>query len=72
LWLEVSAAAEIPKRLTGTAARRRMQEPGPNVVEDEAPPRWRPYLAKFWAPIPSMLEAAIIVQMGSGNSSKPL
>jgi H+-transporting ATPase len=44
-----------------------LAEFGPNTVADEAPPRWRTYLAKFWAPIPWMLELAIVLQAGCGE-----
>jgi H+-transporting ATPase len=30
------------------------------------PPRWQKFLAKFWAPIPWMLEAAIVLQIALG------
>jgi H+-transporting ATPase len=41
-------------------ARRRAY--GPNSMPDTEPPRWRGALAKFWAPVPWMLEAAILLQ----------
>ena len=50
--------------LTGAEARRRLGEFGPNAVGEEAPKRWRVLLAKFWGPIPWMLEAAILLQLG--------
>ena len=50
--------------LTGAEARRRLGEFGPNTVGEEAPKRWRVLLAKFWGPIPWMLEAAILLQLG--------
>jgi H+-transporting ATPase len=62
--LPVSTAA--PAGLTTPEARRRLAEFGPNAVADEAPPRWRTFLAKYWAPIPWMLEAAIVLQVGIG------
>ena len=63
----VSAPAAIPLGLTSSEARRRRDEFGPNTVADEAPPRWRVFLAKFWGPIPWMLEAAIVLQLGLGQ-----
>lgn len=55
------------KGLTSDEARRRLGEFGPNAITEEAPPRWRVFLAKFWAPVPWMLEAAIVVQVGLGQ-----
>ena len=52
--------------LTNAEARRRLDEHGPNAVSEHVPPRWRIFLAKFWAPVPWMLEAAIVVQLGIG------
>jgi H+-transporting ATPase len=52
--------------LTSAEASRRLGEIGPNSVSDEAPPRWRRFLAKFSAPIAWMLEAAIVLQIGVG------
>jgi H+-transporting ATPase len=61
------SAAE-PVGLTGAEARRRLAEFGPNAVAEEAPPAWRTYLAKFWAPIPWLLEAAMVVEIGLGKT----
>jgi len=60
------AAAAIPTGLTSAEARRRLSESGPNAIADQAPPPWRTFLAKLWGPIPWMLEAAIVVQLGRG------
>jgi H+-transporting ATPase len=64
--METSLASSVPTGLTRTEARRRLDESGANVVADKEPPRWRTYLTKFWAPIPWMLELAIILQIGLG------
>jgi len=63
----VFSAAAVPLGLTGTEARRRLGEYGPNTVSEEAPSRWRLFLAKFWGPVPWMLEAAILIQLGLGE-----
>ncbi len=55
-----------PIGLTSAEASRRLVEIGPNAVSEETPPRWRRFLAKFSAPIPWMLEAAILLQIGLG------
>lgn len=62
-----AASTGSPAGLTSEEACRRLEEFGPNAVNSEVPPRWRTYLAKFWAPIPWMLEAAIILQIGLGQ-----
>ncbi len=56
-----------PTGLTSDEARRRLAEFGPNAVSEEAPPRWRTYLAKFWSPILWLLEAAMVVEIGLGK-----
>ena len=55
-----------PIGLASAEASRRLGEIGPNTVSEEAPPRWRRFLAKFSAPIAWMLEAAIVLQIGLG------
>ena len=55
-----------PIGLTSAEVSRRFGEIGPNTVSEEAPPRWRRFLAKFSAPIAWMLEAAIVLQIGLG------
>jgi len=64
---QLSASMLTFTGLTSTEARRRLDEFGPNSITEEAPPRWRVFLTKFWAPIPWMLEAAIILQVGLGQ-----
>ncbi len=39
---------------------------GPNAVDEKTAPAWRTFLARFWAPIPWLLEAAIVLQVGLG------
>ena len=58
---------EVPTGLTSAEAHKKQIEFGPNAITEEAPPRWRIFLAKFWAPVPWMLEAAILVQLGFGQ-----
>ncbi len=53
--------------LTSAEVRQRLAELGPNAVSEEAPPRWRTYLAKFWSPIPWLLEAAMVVEIALGK-----
>ena len=65
--MEMSLARSVPTGLTRAEVLRRREEFGANVVADKESPRWRTYLAKFWAPIPWMLELAIMVQIGLGD-----
>jgi magnesium-transporting ATPase (P-type) len=46
---------------------RRRAEFGTNVVSEQESPRWRGFPAKFWSPVPWMLEAAILLQLGLGE-----
>jgi H+-transporting ATPase len=48
--------------LTGDEARRRLGQYGPNAIADTEPAALRRALAKLWAPVPWMLEAAILLQ----------
>jgi H+-transporting ATPase len=48
--------------LTSDEAKARLAKYGPNAMPDATIPAWRMALAKFWAPVPWMLEAAIILQ----------
>jgi H+-transporting ATPase len=48
--------------LTTAEARLRRQTYGPNSIPEPEPALWRQALAKFWAPVPWMLEAAILLQ----------
>ncbi len=53
-----------PNGLSSDEVHRRLAEFGPNTVSEEVQPRWRAYLAKFWSPIPWLLEAAILIEIG--------
>jgi len=61
----VLEAGEGPGLTTAQAAALRAQF-GPNAVDEKAAPVWRAFLGKFWAPIPWLLEAAIVLQIGLG------
>jgi H+-transporting ATPase len=66
----VSAAAAhdvLPNGLTGEEARRRLAKFGPNAMPDTALHPLRLALEKFWAPVPWMLEAAIVLQAALGD-----
>jgi H+-transporting ATPase len=52
--------------LASAEARRRLGQFGPNAVAEEAAPRWRAFVAKFWGPVPWMLETALLLQLALG------
>ena len=53
--------------LSEREARRRLDQHGPNTTSDVEPPVWRILLGKFIAPVPCLLEAAIILQLILGE-----
>jgi H+-transporting ATPase len=53
--------------LTSDEARRRLEKFGPNAVPDTALHPLRRALAKLWAPVPWMLEAAIVLELVLGK-----
>jgi H+-transporting ATPase len=63
---EFGTVAVAPAGLTSAEACRRFSAFGPNSIPDQPPLRWRIFLAKFWGPVPWMLEAAIVIQLGIG------
>jgi H+-transporting ATPase len=53
--------------LTSDEARRRLAKSGPNAMPDTSTHPIRMALEKFWAPVPWMLEAAIVVELALGK-----
>ena len=53
--------------LSSTEARRRLAESGANTLPDTAASTWRMMLGKFWAPVPWMLEAAVVLECAMGK-----
>jgi H+-transporting ATPase len=53
--------------LTGDEARRRLEKFGPNAMPDTSLHPLRMAFEKFWAPVPWMLEAAIILELVLGK-----
>lgn len=53
--------------LTSAEARQRLAEFGSNAVPEHVARSWRIYLTKFWAPIPWMLEAAVVLELARGR-----
>lgn len=56
-----------PRGLTSEEAGRRLLEAGPNATPPQEIRPWRRILQKFWAPVPWMLEAAIVLQLTLGE-----
>jgi H+-transporting ATPase len=61
------ATAASAVGLTSEEAGRRLVEFGANAMPDSAASVWRGVLSKFWAPVPWMLEAAILLQVALGE-----
>ena len=57
----------LPAGLTSEEARGRLEKSGPNAMPDTALHPLRRALAKFWAPVPWMLEAAIVLEVVLGK-----
>ena len=62
-----STKDDPPSGLTGEEAHRRLEKFGPNAMPDTALHPLRMALEKFWAPVPWMLEAAIVLQLALGK-----
>jgi H+-transporting ATPase len=60
-------ANESPDGLTSEEARRRLDQDGPNSMPDTSSHPARSALEKLWAPIPWMLEAAIVLEVVLGK-----
>jgi H+-transporting ATPase len=56
-------AVVSPDGLSSDDARAQLAKSGPNEMPDTSVRPWRMALAKFWAPVPWMLEAAVILQL---------
>ena len=63
----VSSDASPQNGLTSDEARLRLAKLGPNTVADTALHPLRMALEKFWAPVPWMLEAAIVLELALGK-----
>jgi H+-transporting ATPase len=64
---QFSASMTTSTGLSSVEARQRLVKFGMNIIKEEALPRWRVFLAKFSAPIPWMLEIAIVLQLVLGQ-----
>jgi H+-transporting ATPase len=59
--------SRVSTGLTSDEARRRLEKFGPNAVPDTALHPLGRALTKFWAPVPWMLEAAIVLELALGK-----
>ena len=64
-----SPAKDVPQPagLTSDQARRRLEKFGPNTIPDTALHPLRRALTKFWAPVPWMLETAVVLELVLGK-----
>jgi H+-transporting ATPase len=53
--------------LSSREALERLKKVGPNAMPDTALHPWRRALDKFWAPVPWMLEASIVLELALGK-----
>jgi H+-transporting ATPase len=65
--MTASIDVQVPTGLTSEEARKRLENFGPNAVPDTSLHPLRRALAKFWAPVPWMLEAAIVLEIVLGK-----
>jgi H+-transporting ATPase len=61
------STGKLPNGLTADAARTRLRADGANAMPDTTVSPWRRALVKLWAPVPWMLEAAIVLQVVQGD-----
>ena len=62
------SAVTMPSRgLSSEEARRRLLECGPNAVTEKRPHLILALVGKFWAPVPWMLEATIVLELALGK-----
>ena len=59
--------APLPAGLASDEVRRRTEKFGPNALPDTSLHPLRRALTKFWAPVPWMLEAAIVLEIALGK-----
>jgi H+-transporting ATPase len=57
----------VPNGLTSDEARQGLERFGPNAMPDTSAHPWRAALQKFWAPVPWMLEAAVVLEVALGK-----
>lgn len=60
-------SASVPSGLSAREAAERLARVGPNAIPEHRIPAWRAILMRFWAPVPWMLEAVIVLQLLLGR-----
>lgn len=65
--VEKTATAILPSGLAEADAQKRIALDGANTVPDPDAHPWRMAMGKFWAPVPWMLEAAILLELSMGK-----
>ena len=63
---EASQSGEI-RGLTTAEAQKRLEEFGPNCLEEKKVPTWEKVLRGFWGPIPWMIEVAAVLSVAVGH-----
>lgn len=63
----MEVVSDVPPGLTTAEANRRLARDGRNAVSDNPPDPVRMALGKLWAPVPWLLEAAIVLQLVLGE-----
>src|SRR5512135_1890985 len=53
--------------LSSAEVQHRLGQYGPNAIAEKSVPLWRQLAVKFWAPVPWMLEAVIVLQVLLGR-----
>jgi H+-transporting ATPase len=66
--MTLTIAADNGRGLMSAEARARLNQFGPNAVAEEKPHPLKAFLKRFWAPIPWLLEASIIIQLCIGET----
>lgn len=62
-----TAAAKIPAGLNAEEAQRRLAQYGPNEVAEKKAHPVLGFLGRFWAPVPWMLEATLVLELALGK-----
>ena len=70
---DLDFAGTVPSNALGLSseeAARRLAQSGPNAMADERERVVKRLARHFWAPVPWMLEATIVLQIATGKTSR--
>jgi len=67
-----AAVAERPEGLSSEEAQHRLTSYGPNEIQEAKPNPLAVFLRKFWAPVPWMLEATIVLEFVLGHRAEAI